>query len=107
MIRMLPPLRPALVAALLAGVALPATAQDRVGVAAAVNISSTLERGSAQRTVVIGNDIAFRDRIITNPTGLVQLLFVDGSTFTVGANSRVVTNSPTTPRPAPARWRPR
>lgn len=83
-------LRPAALIALLASVALPAVAQDRVGVAAAVNTASTLERGTGQRTVVIGNDIAFRDRIITSPSGLVQVLFVDGSAFTVGANSRVV-----------------
>ncbi|MEY8838782.1 FecR domain-containing protein, partial [Cribrihabitans sp. XS_ASV171] len=67
-----------------------AVAQERIGTSAAVNTASTLERGASQRTVVIGEDIAFKDRIITNRDGLVQVLFVDGSTFTVGSNSRVV-----------------
>ncbi|MFC3615794.1 FecR domain-containing protein [Lutimaribacter marinistellae] len=82
-----------LLAALMAGTALVSTAalaQESIGTSAAVNTASTLERGASQRTVVIGDDIAFKDRIITNRDGLVQVLFVDGSTFTVGSNSRVV-----------------
>lgn len=68
----------------------PAGAQDRIGVTAAVNRDSALERGSARRTVTMGQDVAFRDRIVTSGTGLVQVLFVDGSAFTVGSNSQVI-----------------
>ncbi len=81
-------------AALLAGVsglAIPAALADsRVGVSSAVNKQSTLERGAIQRTFTVGEDVNFKDRIITNPEGLAQVLFVDGSTFTIGSNTRVV-----------------
>lgn len=80
-----------LLAALAAIVATtPAAAQGRVGVTAAVNQQAELERRAAVRTLVIGEDVEFEDRIITSSTALVQVLFVDGSTFTVGSNSRVV-----------------
>lgn len=67
-----------------------APAQEGIGVTAAANRQADVERGAARRTVTIGDDVAFRDRIVTSETGLVQVLFVDGSAFTVGANSQVV-----------------
>lgn len=67
-----------------------AIAETRVGVSSAVNRTSTLERGTAQRTIVVGDNINHKDKIITSKAGLTQVLFVDGSTFTVGSNSRVV-----------------
>lgn len=68
----------------------PAVAQSRIGVAAAVNPQADLTRGGATRTVVIGSDVAFEDRIVTADAGLVQVLFEDGSTFTVGPGAQVV-----------------
>ncbi|MEM8553084.1 MAG: hypothetical protein AAGF45_11955 [Pseudomonadota bacterium] len=68
----------------------PAHGQDRIGVAGAANPLSQLARGSAVRTVVVGENVLFRDQIITSDEGLVQVLFVDGSTFTVGPGARVV-----------------
>lgn len=67
-----------------------AAAQNRVGVAGAVNPDADLSRGGTERTVVIGQNVLFRDRIVTSGAGLVNVLFVDGSAFTVGPNARVV-----------------
>jgi len=78
------------VLALTAGSVGEAAAQSRVGVAGAVNPQSQFDRPSGVRTVVIGDDVLFKDRIITGGIGLVQVLFVDGSTFTVGPTARVV-----------------
>ncbi|MEM8663278.1 MAG: hypothetical protein AAGF49_04045 [Pseudomonadota bacterium] len=68
----------------------PASAQSQVGVAGAVNPQSERDRSGDVRTIVIGDDVLFKDRIITGEIGLVQVMFVDGSTFTVGPTARVV-----------------
>ncbi|MEM8662586.1 MAG: hypothetical protein AAGF49_00515, partial [Pseudomonadota bacterium] len=81
-----------LFAALIATTALtePVAAQNRVGVTSAVNQQSSVERAAGVRSVVVGENVLFEDRIITSDAGLVQVLFVDGSTFTVGSGARVV-----------------
>jgi len=62
-----------------------------IGVTAAVNkqAKSTLPTGRV-RQVVLGNKVIFKERINTSGTGLVQVLFVDGSTVTVGADAELV-----------------
>ena len=66
-------------------------ASERVGVAAAVNQdASRTPPGASARTVILGDNLIFRERIETRGDGLVQILLVDGSTFTVGANSDLV-----------------
>ena len=66
-------------------------AGERVGVAAAVNQdASRTPPGASARTVILGDNLIFRERIETRGDGLVQILLVDGSTFTVGANSDLV-----------------
>src|SRR3990170_4859642 len=64
---------------------------DKVGVAAAVNPDafSSLS-GSPQSQLNIGKSIFFNERINTTTSGLVQVLLVDGSTFTVGPDSDLV-----------------
>jgi hypothetical protein len=64
---------------------------DKVGVAAAVNPDafSSLS-GSPQTQLKIGKSIFFNERINTTTNGLVQVLLVDGSTFTVGPGSDLV-----------------
>ncbi|HMK40943.1 MAG TPA: FecR domain-containing protein [Methyloceanibacter sp.] len=64
---------------------------DKVGVAAAVNPDafSSLS-GSPQTQLNIGKSIFFNERINTTTSGLVQVLLVDGSTFTVGPGSDLV-----------------
>jgi FecR-like protein len=74
----------------LAAVVGPAQA-DKVGVAAAVNPDafSSLS-GTPNKQLNIGKSIFFNERINTTNSGLVQVLLVDGSTFTVGPNSNLV-----------------
>jgi len=64
---------------------------DKVGVAAAVNPDafSSLS-GTPDKQLNIGKSIFFNERINTTTSGLVQVLLVDGSTFTVGPNSDLV-----------------
>ncbi|WP_123193776.1 FecR domain-containing protein [Pannonibacter phragmitetus] len=77
-----------LLPALLASTAMAAT---DVGVATAVNPQAQgTAPGAGVRTIMLGNNIYHNERIRTGGTGLVQVLFVDGSTFTVGANSDLV-----------------
>jgi hypothetical protein len=64
----------------------PASA-EKVGIAAAVNPDAFSSRGGQLN---IGNSILFNERISTTGSGLVQVLLVDGSTFTVGPGSDLV-----------------
>jgi hypothetical protein len=59
---------------------------DRVGTAAAVQ-PDAFTNGTEMK---IGNSIFFNQRINTTGKGLVQVLLVDGSTFTVGPGSDLV-----------------
>ena len=72
------------------GPSLPAVA-DKVGVAAAVepDAFSSLS-GAPNKQLNIGKSIFYNERINTTASGLVQVLLVDGSTFTVGPNSNLV-----------------
>jgi hypothetical protein len=65
-----------------------ASAQDRVGVTAAVNPDANSKPpGAPIRRLVIGQEVIFNERIITSQTGQTQLLFLDASAMTVGPNS--------------------
>ena len=69
----------------------PALAEARVGVAAAVTPEATsVPPGAPPRTLKIGKSILYNERIDTSGTGVVQVLLLDGSTFTVGPNSNLV-----------------
>ncbi|MCB1444075.1 MAG: FecR domain-containing protein [Methyloceanibacter sp.] len=81
-----------MVCAAAAGLAAPLPAQaGKVGVAAAVNPDafSSLS-GVPNKQLNIGKSIFYNERIETTTSGLVQVLLVDGSTFTVGPNSNLV-----------------
>ena len=81
---------PALPFAGLAASIRPAEA-DKVGVAAAVNPDAFSSlAGAPQSQLNIGKSIFFNERINTTTSGLVQVLLVDGSTFTVGPGSDLV-----------------
>jgi HSP20 family protein len=72
------------------GRSLPATA-DKVGVAAAVNPDAFSSLAGTPKTQLnIGKSIFYNERINTTGSGLVQVLLVDGSTFTVGPGSDLV-----------------
>ena len=76
--------------AALAGLALIVPANpvkaEKVGVAAAVKPDAFSEG----KEVKIGNSVFYNQRINTTGEGLVQVLLVDGSTFTVGPGSDLV-----------------
>ncbi len=68
-----------------------ALAAANVGVTSAVNQKAVgTPPGGATRTLFLGEKVVFNHRIKTSAGGLVQLLFVDGSAFTVGENSELV-----------------
>jgi hypothetical protein len=81
-------------AAMLGAVFLLATeaqAGERVGVAAAVTPQATSKPpGGAVQTLKIGKSVMYNERINTSATGVVQVLLLDGSTFTVGPKSSLV-----------------
>ena len=88
---------PALAAFALAGLFVPtfafdtARASERVGVAAAVTPDATSQPpGEAMRTLKIGKSVVYDERIDTSNSGVVQVLLLDGSTFTVGPGSSLV-----------------
>ncbi len=88
---------PALAAFALAGLFVPAFAFDtaeaseRVGVAAAVTPDATSQPpGEETRTLKIGKSVVYDERIDTSSSGVVQVLLLDGSTFTVGPGSSLV-----------------
>ena len=79
------------VGAIVASSFAPPAFADKVGVAAAVkpDAFSSLA-GAPQSQINIGKSIFFNERINTTGSGLVQVLLVDGSTFTVGPGSDLV-----------------
>ncbi len=85
--RIAPLLASAASIALLAA-ATPAVAQNQVGTAAAVNPRSTGSGGA--RTLEIGSSIIHRERIQTNDSGSLQVIFADKTTLNVGPGSSLV-----------------
>jgi len=69
---------------------LPAAA-EKVGVAAAVSPDAfSSVSGKPSKQLSIGKSIFYNERINTTASGLVQVLLVDGSAFTIGPNSELV-----------------
>lgn len=65
--------------------------QLEIGTTAAVNPATTgTPPGQETRTLFIGANVFFKERIATSETGQTQLLFLDASSLTVGPNSEVV-----------------
>lgn len=67
----------------------PALAQQ-VGTAAAVNPRSTGAGSGGPRTLEIGSPIIHRERIQTNDTGSLQVIFADKTTLNVGPGSSLL-----------------
>jgi trimeric autotransporter adhesin len=68
-----------------------ATPESEVGVTAAVNTVATgIPPVQPEHILFIGSEIVHNERIVTDSQGQTQLLFRDGSTFTVGENANVV-----------------
>src|SRR4029078_11280452 len=73
------------------GAAIGPAMADKVGVAAAGNPDAFSSlAGSPKTQINIGKSIFYNERINTTGSGLVQVLLVDGSTFTVGHGSNLV-----------------
>jgi hypothetical protein len=69
----------------------PAQAGQKVGVAAAVKPDATRQPpGGDTSTLNIGKSVVYNERIATSSAGQVQVLLLDGSTFTVGPGSSLV-----------------
>ncbi len=67
------------------------SAPTKIGVAAAVNQQLTGAVPAApDRVLQIGNDVFHRERLVTDGRGQAQMLFLDGSAFTVGPDSDLV-----------------
>lgn len=68
----------------------PGAAHATVGVAAAVNVDAKGQPpGSTARVITLGQTVVFNEEIVTDGRGLVQVLLLDGTTFTVGPNSQL------------------
>lgn len=68
----------------------PAAARE-AGVAAAVNADSkTLPPQQDERTLIVGHNLVFDEKITTGEVGQAQLLMLDQSAVTVGRNSTLV-----------------
>lgn len=67
---------------------------QQVGVSVAVDQSAKgTPPGAGVRTITIGGKIVHNERIDTDAVGLLQILLADGTTFTVGPNSRLTIDS--------------
>lgn len=88
--------RTAILAAIIgtAGILIQSPAFSReVGVTSAVNPSVTgTPPAAGKRTLYLGTDIFFDERVQTNEKGSAQILLLDQSAFTVGSNSDIVIN---------------
>src|SRR4051812_15512572 len=68
----------------------PAFAQT-VGKVGAVNpVSTGTPPVGSTRTLALGSNVIFKERIRTTATGNLQLIFVDKSTLSIGANSYII-----------------
>jgi trimeric autotransporter adhesin len=66
-------------------VTMPADAQQRVGVNAAVNTDAIgTPPGGATRRLIIGQEVVHNEHITTDAKGQAQILFLDGSSVSVG-----------------------
>ena len=71
--------------------AAPGTAQQRVGVDSAINPQATgSPPGGAPRSLAVGQEVLFNERLATAAAGQAQVLFLDESALSIGPNSDVV-----------------
>lgn len=74
---------------LVAGVSV-SIADNEVGVTSAVNQQAEAERDGQPRMMRLSDAVFHNERIRTDRVGLVQVLLIDGSTFTAGPASDLV-----------------
>lgn len=56
----------------------------------AVDPDALAQAGSTKRTLVVGADVSLGERIVTGPTGKVQIVFTDQTRLVVGPGSSLV-----------------
>lgn len=72
------------------GVGAPLALAQQVGTTAAVNPAATgAAPGSKARTLKIGSDVVYEERIQTTGSGALQVLFVDRTSLSIGPNSDI------------------
>jgi hypothetical protein len=69
---------------------IPIPAQAATGTALGVDPAASLETSATTRTLVVGDDIAIGDRIVTDAAGLVHVKFDDDTLLVVGPRSALV-----------------
>jgi hypothetical protein len=68
-----------------------AAGNDRVGVNSAVNTDANgTPPGAPTRKLVIGQEVVHNERITTDANGQTQILFLDGSSISVGPNADLI-----------------
>lgn len=60
---------------------------DRVGVVTAVR--PTIRSTSGNRVMYVGNDVLFGERLATDGSGVIHILFMDQSSITLGPNTEI------------------
>ncbi len=60
------------------------------GIAVGVNPNAVAQLNAQDRTLVVGADVSVGERVITGPTGQVQILFSDATRLVVGPNSSLL-----------------
>ncbi len=67
-----------------------ATQANTIGVAAAVNPDASGTPPEAQRRIIeVGTNMLTNEKVVTGPSGQAQLIFNDGSAFSIGPNSEL------------------
>jgi hypothetical protein len=85
-----PPLAP-LVAALFVAASLSGAAAQNMGRVGAVNPEATgTPPGAPSRTLTIGTNVIYKERVRTSAQGSTQIMLPDSSTLNVGRNSNIV-----------------
>jgi hypothetical protein len=80
-----------LLAALFVAASLSGAAAQNMGRVGAVNPEATgAPPGAAPRTLTIGTNVIYKERVRTSAQGSTQIMFPDSSTLNVGRNSNIV-----------------
>jgi hypothetical protein len=75
----------------LPGLASPLAGQQHVGVNSAVNPEATgFPPGGTPRRLVLGQEVVLNERISNGAGGQTQIMFIDGSSMSIGPNAFTV-----------------
>lgn len=66
---------------------------DNEGHAIGVDPDATARGGSGERTLIVGSDVSVGERVVTGPSGQVQLVFLDNTRLLVGPGSSLLIES--------------